>query len=74
MYLPLGYHNIKGYNERALRLTNEINEFTENLFNTVREPLLVLDKDLSVFNANRLLCNLFKVTPDQPNRNHYDLT
>jgi len=48
-----------------LNTINEINEFTENIFNTVREPLLVLDKDLRVIKANRSFYNFFKVTPDE---------
>ncbi|MEO8232673.1 MAG: PAS domain S-box protein, partial [Ignavibacteriota bacterium] len=45
--------------------TNEINEFTENIFNTVREPLLVLDKDLRVLKANSSFYSFFRVSPDQ---------
>ena len=44
---------------------NEINEFTENIFNTVREPLLVLDKDLRVLKANSSFYSFFRVSPDQ---------
>lgn len=48
-----------------MKSTNEINEFTETIFNTVREPLLVLDNDLRVIIANRSFYNFFKVSPDQ---------
>ncbi len=48
-----------------MKSTNEINEFTENIFNTVREPLLVLDKDLRVISANHSFINYFKVSPGQ---------
>lgn len=48
-----------------MKLTDEINEITENIFNTVREPLLVLDKDLRVISANYSFYNFFKVSPDQ---------
>lgn len=48
-----------------MKLTDEINEFTENVFNTVREPLLILDKDLRVVKANRSFIDYFKVSPEQ---------
>jgi PAS domain S-box-containing protein len=48
-----------------LQLTDEVGEFAENIINTVREPLLVLDKDLRVIKANRSFYNYFKVTPDE---------
>ncbi|MBE0539415.1 MAG: PAS domain S-box protein [Ignavibacterium sp.] len=57
-----------------MKTTNEINEFTENIFNTVREPLLVLDKDLNVISANHSFYNFFKLTPDETiTRLIYDL-
>ncbi len=31
-----------------LKSADEVSEFAENIINTVREPLLVLDKDLRV--------------------------
>ena len=43
---------------------DEISEFAENLINTVREPLLALDKDLRVVKASRSFYDFFKVTPD----------
>lgn len=48
-----------------MKSKNEINGFTENIFNTVREPLLVLDKDLRVINANTSFYKFFKVFQDQ---------
>jgi two-component system CheB/CheR fusion protein len=44
---------------------DEISEFAENLINTVREPLLALDKDLRVVKASRSFYDFFKVTPDE---------
>ena len=32
---------------------DEGSQFSENIFNTVREPLLVLDQDLRIVKANR---------------------
>ncbi len=48
-----------------MKSATETNEFAENIFNTVREPLLVLDKDLRIINANQSFYNFFKVSPDQ---------
>ena len=36
--------------------------YTESIVNTVREPMLVLDKDLRVVSANRSFYQLFRVT------------
>ena len=43
----------------------EVNEYAESIFNTVREPLLALDKDLRVVKANRSFYDFFKVSPDE---------
>ena len=48
-----------------MKFTNELNEFAINIINTVREPLLVLDKDLRVIKASRSFYNIFKVTSDE---------
>jgi PAS domain S-box-containing protein len=44
---------------------DEISEFAESVINTVREPLLLLDKDLIVIKASRSFYDIFKVTPDE---------
>lgn len=44
---------------------NEENDFYENIVNTVREPLLILDKDLRVVKANQSFFDFFKVNPDE---------
>ena len=44
---------------------DELNVFTENIIDTVREPLLAIDKDLRVIKANRSFYNFFKVTVDE---------
>ncbi len=44
---------------------DEINEFTENIINTVREPLLAIDKDLRVIKASRSFYHFFKVTAEE---------
>ncbi|MCX6168455.1 MAG: PAS domain S-box protein [Ignavibacteriales bacterium] len=47
-----------------LKSANELNEFAENIINTVREPLLVLDQDLRVVKASRSFYDFFKVNSD----------
>src|ERR1035437_2665082 len=46
-------------------VADEVSEFAENLINTVREPLIALDKDLRVVKASRSFYDFFKVTPDE---------
>ncbi|MFO7525291.1 MAG: PAS domain S-box protein [Ignavibacteriaceae bacterium] len=48
-----------------LTAEDEANEFAENIINTVREPLLILDKDLRVVKASRSFYNFFKVSPEE---------
>jgi len=48
-----------------LKLTNEVSEFAENIIDTVREPLLLLDKDLRVVKASHSFYDFFKVTSDE---------
>jgi len=40
-------------------------EYAENIINTVREPLIVLDKDLRVVTASRSFYEFFKVKPEE---------
>jgi PAS domain S-box-containing protein len=44
---------------------DEVSEFAENLINTVREPLIALDKNLRVVKASRSFYDYFKVSPDE---------
>lgn len=41
------------------------NNFYENIVDTVREPLLILDKDLRVVKASRSFLDFFKVSSDE---------
>ena len=41
---------------------DEVSEFAENLINTVREPLIALDKNLRVVKASRSFYEFFKVS------------
>jgi len=44
---------------------NGAKEYAENIVETVREPLLVLDSDLKVLTANGSFYDAFKVTPEE---------
>jgi len=46
-----------------LKSADEVSEFAENIIDTVREPLLVLDKELRVIKASYSFYDFFKVTP-----------
>jgi PAS domain S-box-containing protein len=48
-----------------LKSAKEVGEFAENIINTVREPLIALDKDLRVVKASRSFYDFFKVTSDE---------
>ena len=43
----------------------QLREYDENIINTVREPLIVLDQDLSVVLASRSFYDFFKVKPEE---------
>ncbi len=47
-----------------LKPADEVDEFAENIINTIREPLLVLDDELRVIKASRSFYNFFKVKPE----------
>jgi two-component system, cell cycle sensor histidine kinase and response regulator CckA len=40
-------------------------EYAENIINTVREPLIVMDQDLRVVTVSRSFYTFFKVTPEE---------
>ncbi|MHB8138726.1 MAG: sensor domain-containing protein [Smithellaceae bacterium] len=44
---------------------DEASEYAENIINTVREPLIILDQDLRVVTASRSFYEFFKVKPDE---------
>jgi len=48
-----------------LKSADEVSEFAENIINTVREPLIALDKNLRVVKASRSFYEFFKVTPGE---------
>jgi two-component system CheB/CheR fusion protein len=51
-------------NKSEIRKKTE-NKFAENIIATVREPLVILDRDLRVVSANRSFYRTFKVTPKE---------
>ena len=50
---------------RAERLLAEIETYAQNIVDTVREPLLMLDPTLRVRSANLAFYQLFQVSPDE---------
>jgi len=44
---------------------DEVREFSENIIDTVQEPLLALDQDLRVAKASRSFYEFFKTTSDE---------
>jgi diguanylate cyclase (GGDEF)-like protein/PAS domain S-box-containing protein len=45
-------------------------EYANGIINTVREPLIVLDADLKVISASRSFYQIFKVNPEDTERQH----
>ncbi|MDP1676457.1 MAG: response regulator [Bacteroidota bacterium] len=53
---------------------NDAREYAESIINTVREPLIILDKDLKVVTVSRSFYDIFKVKPEETVGQHiYDL-
>src|SRR4030066_1779930 len=60
--------------KRAEVAVREALRYAENIVETVREPLVVLNADLKILTANRSFYDTFKVTPDETIGNFiYDL-
>jgi PAS domain S-box-containing protein len=54
--------------------TQDAREYAEDIVETVREPLVVLDSDLKILTANQSFYDTFKVTPEETIGNFiYDL-
>ncbi len=47
------------------KTADEVSEFSESVINTVREPLISLDKDLRVVMVSRSFYEFFKVKPEE---------
>ena len=50
---------------RAEQLLAEIETYAQNIVDTVREPLLMLDRNLCVRSANRAFYQTFRVSPEE---------
>ncbi|MDZ7763496.1 MAG: PAS domain-containing protein [Melioribacteraceae bacterium] len=61
----LSLPNTKHSSNSKLKSADGENDFYENIVNTVREPLLILDKDLRVVKASQSFFDFFKVNPDE---------
>src|SRR5699024_8664281 len=48
-------------NEKGKQKILEERNFSESIIATIREPLLVLNKDMKVVSANRYFCEIFQV-------------
>lgn len=60
--------------EEAQQLLNEERIYAEAIVNTVREPFIVLDKDLFVVSASRSFYNVFQASPEETEKKYiYDL-
>ncbi len=49
---------------RAKLLLQEIETYAQNIGDTIRDPLLILDRDLCVKSANRAFYRVFQVSPE----------
>lgn len=55
-------------------VTQDARAYAENIVDTVREPLIVLDSDLRVVTASRSFCQIFKVKREDTEKQHiYEL-
>jgi two-component system CheB/CheR fusion protein len=60
--------------KKATEKTRKLQEYAESILDTVREPLIVLNKDLRVVSANRSFFKVFQVNPEETDgRLIYDL-
>jgi len=60
--------------QKKAKLVQHVSEYSESIFNTVREPLIVLDQDLRVVVVSRSFYEFFKVKPqDTVGKLIYDL-
>ena len=51
--------------KRAEEAFNKAQEYTESIFETIREPFIVLTPDLKIISANRSFYNTFQVAPEE---------
>ena len=63
--IKLNYTNTSPILKIKLKSGEEIIQIAENLINTIREPLLILDKNLRVLKINCSFDDLFKLNSDK---------
>ncbi|MCX6003049.1 MAG: PAS domain S-box protein, partial [Chloroflexi bacterium] len=51
--------------QKKAKQVQAVSEYSESIFNTVREPLIVLDQDLRVVTVSRSFYEFFKVKPEE---------
>lgn len=56
---------MKDKEENKEQIIQDALEYAENIINSVREPLIVLDGDLKVISANRSFYEVFQVKPEE---------
>jgi diguanylate cyclase (GGDEF)-like protein/PAS domain S-box-containing protein len=60
--------------KKTERMAQDARNYAENIIDTVREPLIVLDEKLMVISANRSFYQVFKVKPEDTEKQYiYDL-
>ncbi|MFX1258887.1 MAG: chemotaxis protein CheB [Promethearchaeota archaeon] len=60
--------------KRAEQKVQEARKYAENIVNTIREPLIILDQELRVLTANKSFYKIFQVSPGETeNRFIYNL-
>ncbi|MHA1753662.1 MAG: PAS domain S-box protein [Candidatus Helarchaeota archaeon] len=60
--------------DNLINTIHDYAQFTENVINTVREPLIILDKNHYIVLANQAFYNKFQVTPEEVEKHLiYDL-
>ncbi|SHJ97987.1 PAS fold [Tangfeifania diversioriginum] len=77
--LQASENQLKAYNEQLRESEQKLNqqkeaaeqsrEFAESIIDTIRQPLLVLDKNLRVITANQYFYKLFQVSPESTKGN-----
>ncbi|MCK9603993.1 MAG: PAS domain-containing sensor histidine kinase [Candidatus Omnitrophica bacterium] len=63
------HHEIEEH-KKTDQITQDALAYAENIVDTVREPLLILDADLKVVSANRSFYRVFKVKPEDTYKQH----
>ncbi len=62
--IEVGLEKTRKELEVTKKIAVDASAFAESIINTVREPLISLDKDLRVLTVSRSFCEFFKVKPE----------